>query len=45
VLLAERIDSGRPFHVFGPATEKARSPIFVLVRGSSYNLLLTKGHM
>ena len=31
---ADLTDSGRLFHTVGPATEKARSPNLVLVRGT-----------
>ena len=31
---ADLTDSGRLFHIVGPATEKARSPNLVLVRGT-----------
>jgi len=33
-LSAERTDSGKLFHAFGPAIENALSPSLVLVRGT-----------
>jgi len=39
---ADRTDSGRLFHTVGPATEKARSPNLVFVRGTMQSRLLAE---
>ena len=39
---ADLTDSGRLFHTVGPATEKARSPNVVFVRGTMLSRLLAE---